>query len=344
MKLKPIKELSAMLKKMELRKPVGEEGFEFKPTRFLTHPLLQSIYNLAEPRMNFQLAREKLFFDDGGHVSLDWAPQAEGKVDPPILFIMHGLTGGSEMNYIRVLMSEAMQEGFQCVCLNSRGINNEMTSPVPFTATSFHELNEALDRVQTHYPSSKVFLVGTSFGGNYLIRYLLQHQRPSIKGLIALAPPLSVGRVVTDMPFIYQKFFVKRYIHDTVAKHPQMQYWQHIGLVDMAQVLKSNTLHEFHGSITAKILGYDSADEVFHSYHISGEDIERLGVDTLFMVSKDDPIVSYSSMPTENIQRNPKIKFVATERGGHLCWFTGSIPKRWYPKPALNFLKHLLHK
>ena len=59
------------------------------------------------------------------------------------------------------------------------------------------------------------------------------------------------------------------------------------------------------------------------------------------MVSKDDPIVSYESMPIENIKKNKKIQFVATEKGGHLCWFEGSIPKRWYPRPTVDYLKRL---
>lgn len=89
-------------------------------------------------------------------------------------------------------------------------------------------------------------MVGTSFGGNYLIRYLLKKRRESIKGLVALAPPLKVNQVIDDMAQIYQGFFVKRYIYETVTKHPQMQYWEKIGLVDMKKVLKSKTLNEFH--------------------------------------------------------------------------------------------------
>ncbi len=59
-------------------------------------------------------------------------------------------------------------------------------------------------------------MVGTSFGGNYLIRYLINNKRNNIKGLVALAPPFDVQKVVDDMGPIYQKFFVKRYIWETV--------------------------------------------------------------------------------------------------------------------------------
>ena len=63
-----------------------------------------------------------------------------------------------------------------------------------------------------YYPKSPIYLVGTSFGGNYLMRYLSKYHRKSVKGLIALAAPMDVKKVVSDMPNIYQKFFVKRYI------------------------------------------------------------------------------------------------------------------------------------
>jgi predicted alpha/beta-fold hydrolase len=40
----------------------------------------------------------------------------------PICFVMHGLTGGSDMNYIKVLLQEAERNMFRGVCMNSRGI------------------------------------------------------------------------------------------------------------------------------------------------------------------------------------------------------------------------------
>lgn len=107
---------------------------DYKPTPYLAHPFLQSIYNISEPQHKYEFEREKIFFEDGGHISLDWCAKKIDNPNPPILFIMHGLTGGSEMNYIKALMREAANDGYKSVCLNSRGINNEMTSPIPFTA------------------------------------------------------------------------------------------------------------------------------------------------------------------------------------------------------------------
>jgi hypothetical protein len=59
------------------------------------------------------------------------------------------------------------------------------------------------------------------------MRYLLRCKPiQNIKGLVALAAPLNVGQVVKDMGSVYQKFFVKRYIEETVSKHRQMDYWE----------------------------------------------------------------------------------------------------------------------
>lgn len=88
-----------------------------------------------------------------------------------------------------------------------------MTSPMPFTGIEHHELDAAFDRIQLYYPNSPIYMVGTSFGGNYLIRYLIKNnRRKNIKALVALAPPFDTTKVVEDMASIYQKFFVKRYI------------------------------------------------------------------------------------------------------------------------------------
>ena len=76
----------------------------YKPTPYLAHPFLQSIYNISEPLHRYEFEREKIFFEDGGHISLDWCAKKIDNPNPPILFIMHGLTGGSEMNYIKALM------------------------------------------------------------------------------------------------------------------------------------------------------------------------------------------------------------------------------------------------
>jgi predicted alpha/beta-fold hydrolase len=71
------------------------------------------------------------------------------------------------------------------------------------------------------------------------------------------------------MGSVYQKFFVKRYIEEVVTKHKIMDFWEENGFVDMKKVKNSQNLVEFHTHLTAKIMGYPSAKEVFDEFTIS---------------------------------------------------------------------------
>lgn len=125
---------------------------------------------------------------------------------------MHGMTGGSETKYIRALAQKALENNYMCVCLNGRGINSEMTSPIPFVGYSFHELDEALRRIQIHYPKSPLHVIGTSLGGNLVLRYFIKHKVPSVKSLSLISAPFDVAHAIDNMHPWYQTFFIKSYI------------------------------------------------------------------------------------------------------------------------------------
>lgn len=59
---------------------------------------------------------------------------------------------------------------------------------------------------------------------------------------MALATPFDIIDVVTSMKPIYQKFFVERYIKETVKKHKAMEYWFDTGLVNMNEVYSAKNL------------------------------------------------------------------------------------------------------
>ncbi len=91
-----------------------------------------------------------------------------------------------------------------------------------------------------------------------------------------------------------------------------MDFWKDIGLVDLDKVKKTRKLKEFHFELTCKILGFSSIDELFEVYTLKDEDLAKINVPTYMMVSKDDPIVSYNSMPLEVIKKNSNINLVVT--------------------------------
>jgi predicted alpha/beta-fold hydrolase len=100
------------------------KDMSYLPTLYLYHPFLQSVYNVLTPeKYNIDYRREILSLPDQGQISLDWAYSAKEMPEKKILFILHGLTGGSEMPYVQSLVTEAMKEGFRTVVCHNRGID-----------------------------------------------------------------------------------------------------------------------------------------------------------------------------------------------------------------------------
>lgn len=69
--------------------------------------MLQSIYELTSPQIRVNFERQKIYFTDGGHISLDWSNRKMADEGKPIVLIMHGMTGGSDTKYIKALVKKA---------------------------------------------------------------------------------------------------------------------------------------------------------------------------------------------------------------------------------------------
>lgn len=102
-------------------------------------------------------------------------------------------------------------------------------------------------------------MVGTSFGSNYLTRYLLQNKQIDVKGFVGLGTPFNVPIVMESMSPICEKFFVKRYISETILKHPLMHHWDQQKIVNFANLCKSTNLKEFYSGVLP-LTGMSSVD------------------------------------------------------------------------------------
>lgn len=107
-----------------------------------------------------------------------------------------------------------------------------MTSHIPFTGVDFHEIDEVVNQIKNKYPKNPLYFIGTSLGGNYLLRYLLAEQR-KVEGLVLISPPFDIRYAMDQMNMTYQKFFIKSYLQNTVLRHDHMKFWWESGKVDL---------------------------------------------------------------------------------------------------------------
>lgn len=102
---------------------------------------------------------------DGGEVALDWLVNGCA-VDAPIIIILPGLTGESQAEYIKCLVSQASQMGIKCVVFNNRGLGGMiLKTPRLYCAANCEDLSEVVNHVHNKHPGVKKGATGISMGG-----------------------------------------------------------------------------------------------------------------------------------------------------------------------------------
>jgi len=334
----------------------------FYPPLVCTTPLLQGIMNKAPPDAAVRYMREPVSLPDGGQIMLDWALPVKkvqyvgtplyGRYYPyqpsddnKIIFIIHGLTGGSETNYIQTIVEAARRKGYRAVVMNQRGVNQPLSTPFPFHGGHLDDLEAGLAAVKKKYPRAPIVAVGTSFGGNQLMRYLGQ-ERPKVDllGGVVLAAPFDIDDCVNQVQdTIYEDFFIRSYLEKNFLPNFDMfQVLKDSHGVNLEEIIKVRSLRDYHALFTVKLFEHKDVGEYFQTTKVQPSQINNVKVPLLILHAKDDPIAVHKSIPIEDLRKNPNIIFAETKRGGHLCWFTGIRPKRWYGKPTIEFLDKVL--
>jgi len=202
-----------------------------------------------------------------------------------------------------------------------------------------------LAHVQKKFPDAPIVAVGTSFGGNQLIRYLGQGEtKTKIAGGVLLAAPFDIDDCVDQIKnTVYEKFFIKNYLEKNFL--PNIDIFKSLKEshgVDIDKVMSVKTLREYHSHFTVKLFEHKDVSEYFLLSKVSEQQIKNIKVPLLVLHAKDDPIAVHKSIPIDTLKTNSNIIYAETKRGGHLCWFSGFRPKRWYSKPTVEFLDKVL--
>jgi abhydrolase domain-containing protein 1/3 len=102
---------------------------------------------------------------DGGEVALDWLT-TDCSESSPILIILPGLTGESQSEYIKALVTAGNQKGMRCVVFINRGLGGmELKTPRLYCAANCEDLAEAVNHVHQKYPDCLKGAAGVSMGG-----------------------------------------------------------------------------------------------------------------------------------------------------------------------------------
>ena len=180
-------------------------------------------------------------------------------------------------------------------------------------------------------------------GGSLLLKYVGDSQDDCLlKALVTLASPfdhvlsyraLNNNWMYFGLPDQYILKNLKAYVKGVsqyFLSNPNILKEKKI---DLEEVYDAKTTNEFNKLFTIKLHGFKSIEQYYREGS-SVNSMHNVKIPVLAISSLDDPIVSHVCIPYEEFKSNPYLGLAVTRIGGHLSWFTGNSPKRWFPQPT----------
>lgn len=275
-----------------------------------------------------------------------------GSVEAGVLVVLaHGLSGGSHENYIRRTITQLFDtfpeedEQVTVVAFNARGCaRSKVTSEKYWSALQTDDLAVALDYLHGKYPKKKIVAVGYSLGANILVNYLARFGSDSKISLsVSVSNPWDLYASSVNL----ESYPLGRLYSKKMTQGLQRLFNRNASMltrgrddIDRTHVMAAKSLKEFDGRYTAKVFGFESADE----YYIAASSCSKLKqvkTNLVILNAKDDPMALDAVLPYKQVTANRYLCMVCTANGGHIGWY-GPNGKRWYADVIVQLVQRAL--
>lgn len=248
--------------------------------------------------------------------------------------LVHGLEGSSASGYMKSSAQAVLEAGFAAHRFNLRscggapaktGYHSGLTSDL----LAFLRLVRAEAR-------APIFLVGFSLGGNVALKLageLGGMGREWLNGVCAVSTPIDLAASVRCLEdpgnFIYQRRFVRRLKRKIRRLSPEIQ-----GLNSI------RTVRDFDDRITAPAFGFRDAAH-YYTTQSCWQFFDEIRVPALLIQAKDDPVVPFAIFARPGLFRNPNVRLLASEHGGHLGFLSRRRPRFWLGSALVEWMRSL---
>jgi uncharacterized protein len=319
----------------------------FAPAWFVRNPHAQTIWGrLARPRRLVPFRRETLLTPDGDELLVDHLDTPVTADEPLHFLLLHGLEGSSNSVYMQGLLSVIARHGHAATAINFRSCARDPRAiwrMIPNRRPRFYHSGETGDfdfLANTLEKRGRHFVaIGTSLGGNVLLKWLGEHPgQRIIRAAATLSVPYDLGAGSRYLErTALSRFYVGRFLATLKAKIERPDI---APLLDMKRVRATRTFWDFDDAATGPLHGFrDAADyyERSSSIHYVG----RIDTPTLCLSAEDDPFLPPDVLPRVRDAASKAVDFRTTSRGGHAGFISGSMPWRceyWAEELVVHWL------
>ncbi|MBL4607794.1 MAG: alpha/beta fold hydrolase [Pseudomonadales bacterium] len=333
----------------------------FKPYRWLANRHLQTLWP-SQFRQILPLAFQRhaittpdqdiIYLDSIGHSPFSKESKSLSgfeKTKTPLVLMLHGLTGSSESKYIIGLQHAFAQRGWRSITLNFRGCSEHPN----YKAHSYHsghteDLHTVYQLIREAEPDTPLAVLGFSLGGNVLLKWLGQQEKPpSVFAAAAVSVPFQLDICANTLDEGFSKLYRAHLIGELkkafelkknyLLQQGHLEEYQRIER--LPDVSKMTSFWEFDHHITAALNDFDS---VHHYYKESSsrQYLKHIKVPTLIIQAADDPFICLTALPS-NQDLSSFTTLELSKGGGHVGFIGGENTKTagyWLDKRLPDFL------
>lgn len=308
---------------------------EYRPTPWIFNGHLMTILGVifrSLPEVLFQ--RVLLPVDDhGGTIAIDWHTQPnQGQ---PVLLVLHGLTGGSDNEYIRwMILSAYSKLNICCVVVHARGCGrSQLTSPRSFCAADTNDLRAAAKYIREKIGSeTPLFAVGYSLGAGILTKYMGEESNACVlDGAVVCCASFDMHLSTANMEQLLHTYTYNRRLTNNLIRYIRQHEHhflksQSLPNLNMNKAYQSKTIRDFDEHVVVPQYGFRDVD---HYYTEASSNIwlKYVRIPTLILSAIDDPICPIDGLPLDDVLKNPYLIAIKTLEGGHVSYLQG-----WWPR------------
>jgi uncharacterized protein len=254
-------------------------------------------------------------------------PQGETRGE---IVMVHGLEGSGAAGYMRSLGGAALARGFAAHRFHMRTCGGtELLCPTLYHAGLTSDLLAVVRSMER-----PVALVGFSLGGNVVLKLAGELGGEAgrwIRCVCAVSTPIDLEacarRIHQRDNWLYERRFVRR-------MKERLRATGRYGEADYAGL---RSVFDLDDRITAPSFGFGSAAN-YYATQSCNQFLSRIRVPALMVQARDDTFVPFASYEDPQLWRNPCLKLLVTDRGGHLGFIARTPPRFWVDEVILDFV------
>jgi predicted alpha/beta-fold hydrolase len=292
----------------------------------------------TRPKVDERWPRRDVFYETEPQVKvLVHEQQPEGAARGEVVLV-HGLEGSSEAGYARSMAWAALSSGFAVYRFHMRACGG--TDDLAPTAYHAGQTCDLLAFLRTR--KSPVFLVGFSLGGNVVLKLageLEQEASRLIRGVCSVSTPIDLAACAQALGrpenFLYERRFLTRMKERIRRRHVRFPE-----VYSLDYLPRVRTIIDFDEFYTSKLFGFGTAANYFKTQSANGF-LGRIRVPGLLIAAQDDPLVPFGVYDTDGLHKNPNLRLIAPEHGGHLGFLSRHRPRFWVDETVVRWVQSL---